>query len=71
MANNITIYDAAGVKRTVRPVDAKEILAAGGSYDIPENLTIGATYSEADAKAHIGNIDDYPESEPKTRGKRK
>lgn len=33
MAKFVTVYDAEGHARTVRAVDAKEIVAAGGSYD--------------------------------------
>lgn len=33
MARIVEVFDATGVKRTVRAVDAKEIVATGGSYE--------------------------------------
>ena len=34
-----------------------------------EFATIGVTYSEEDAREQAGLVDDYPETEPKTRKK--
>ena len=33
--NKIRVFDAAGVERLVDPVDAREIIAAGGTSDAP------------------------------------
>jgi len=35
MADKVKVFDAEGVEREVFAVDAREIVAAGGSYDGP------------------------------------
>ncbi len=63
MAKTKTVWDASGVKRTVRSVDAAEILKGGGSEFEPSgevhiNGTPKVTYTEADS---IAQLEDAPE----------
>lgn len=60
--SNVKVYDATGAEREVRPVDAKEIVEQGGSYDLEdmkkeqerENKVIieGVTTGRADSIPH-------------------
>jgi hypothetical protein len=62
MESKVKVFDAAGNELYVRPIDAKEIVAQGGSYDIAdmkreqerENTVIieGVTTGRADSVPH-------------------
>lgn len=57
----IEVFDAEGVRRLASPIDAQEIIAAGGSYELPAVVTEGVVYSEAEAEE---------QAKPKTKAKK-
>lgn len=71
-STKVTVWDATGAACEVWPLDAAEIIAAGGSATAPaikEFATLGVTYSDEDAAAQCADeTDETPaEESPKRR----
>ena len=67
--NKVKVFDAEGVERMVDPVDAREIVAAGGSFDGEEVPPIKAKAKQTHpAEAGKEEVqDDKAKSKPKSK----
>jgi len=69
MAEKVTVWDAEGIKRTVRSIDAQEIIAGGGSATDPNAVVEEVTYTEAEAIEQNNGVDESTEAKGKKKAK--